>query len=289
MKLPALCSVLVFTDVAMKKGYVSFNEIGTNDLLMAVSGKGTTAHVFSHTIDVGKNVVDHTHVPEVAKFQVSGNIGDLQRLNVYGLNEQGAIVKRYTASLSIFNCAPLRKYEHVLPYLEPWDTVVCYHPGKNLYKNWHVSRVVQEKGEARHASITDGSGLVGSEWLVSVTTKRSEVGFPSGFASGSTYLGLDAPISTPAYRLGRVSYKNYVCQCCGSLKSIQTNHEGSCWAYCDNCSWAPTMYGKAFYMNRTRPFLPFQLSSLVLRQGVEQGVATYADLTCMELARELHN
>lgn len=38
--------------------------------------------------------------------------------------------------------------------------------------------------------------------------------------------------------------KEYTCSCCGHKKMIATNHFGTCWNYCENCSWKGLHYDK---------------------------------------------
>lgn len=50
----------------------------------------------------------------------------------------------------------------------------------------------------------------------------------------------------PAYGL-MVAYRAYRCTCCGHIKQQQTNHTGTCAAYCPSCSWKPSAYPIAMH------------------------------------------
>lgn len=276
--------VLCLVDVAMKTQVISLNAEWSEKLLYTVSGEhNPTSDKYEFVFDPKEAAVSHTLGDDVDFVTVHGGIGDLTRLNTLA-SFKSENPKKYTTYLHLFNTPPLRLYNEVEPELEPWDTIMCFNPQSRAVRNMEVGFIALH-GERRMVKIGEG-GVIGKDWLIAVTFKRKEVGFPKGLAAGQNYLGLDAPLMTPPYRMGKATWKNYTCQCCGHVKKIHTNHEGSCWAWCENCSRMMGAFGQQFYYSRNRPFLPFQLAGLVLREGLEKGLATYADLTCMELARD---
>jgi DNA-directed RNA polymerase subunit RPC12/RpoP len=55
----------------------------------------------------------------------------------------------------------------------------------------------------------------------------------------------------------KVKYRVYKCRNCGNEQQIQTNHLGSCYNYCKNCSWKPSWgeyIGVPMFGHQYRPF-----------------------------------
>lgn len=284
-----LTAVICLIDVTLKTKFVSLDYAMTEKLLKSFTGQNPCVAVgqFKHELLIGDVVstnLEYNVENRMARLTLTGPIGDSTRIT--GVVMDGEKGRTYTTYLHLFSSAPFRKYSEVKDILQPWDTINAFYLPNRTHNTYTVNSVTEYGGGTRSVQIGKSSVVNDDNHLVTITHKRNEIGFPKGYDYPNTYLGLPKPVNTPAIRMGKVSYKNYVCQCCGNMQEIQTNHEGSCWAYCSNCSWTVSKFGDDFYSHRQRPFLTFQHTGLILREGLERGTAIYESLTCPRLAEE---
>ena len=263
--------MLVLKDVTMKPKIISLSAETSAKFLETVLSAYTpqTAH-YCFKIALGKDVVYHD-LEGTGVVSVYGQVGNLNYINAsYDQKDKATMhtVAVYPTAGQAFK--PLNTF---LDKLKPWDTIQTFGRGGHIGS-------VNIKNVSSEGVWSDSKSGLEKDVLARIISRRNGAdGYPKGNEYPNNYLGLSEPLNTQPYRMGKAIYKNYMCQCCGNIQEISTNHEGSCWAYCNSCSWKPTAYGKLFYLERNRPFITAQLANIILEQGLEKALVYYEYLT----------
>lgn len=267
----ALSVMLVLKDVTLKPKVVSLGA-ETSAKFMEVFLAGytpKTAH-YCFKIDLGTDVVYHD-LDGTGVVSIYGQIGNPNYINAS--YDQKDKATKHTVDVYPSVGQAFKPLNTFLDKLQPWDTIQTFGRGGHI-------GITTIKNVSSSGVWSDSPHGLDKDVLARIVYRREgAAGYPKGVSEPNNYLGISEPVTTKAYRIGKMSYKNYMCQCCGNIQEIQTNHEGSCWAYCNSCSWKPTAYGKLFYYERKRPFITAQLANIILERGVKDGLEYYEYLT----------
>lgn len=263
--------MLVLKDVTMKPKVISLGA-ETSAKFLEVFMAGYTAKTVNYCfkIDLGTDVAYHD-LEGTGIVSLYGQVGNPNYINAsYDQKDKATMhtVALYPSVGQAFK--PLNMF---LDKLKPWDIIQVFGRGG------HIGTTTIKNVSSEDVWSDSKSGLEKDALARIVTRRGGADGYPKGNESPNNYLGLSEPLNTQPYRIGKAIYKNYMCQCCGNIQEISTNHEGSCWAFCNSCSWKPTAYGKLFYWERNRPFITAQLANIILEQGLEKALVYYEYLT----------
>ncbi|MEG1728096.1 MAG: hypothetical protein RR280_00950, partial [Bacteroidaceae bacterium] len=210
--------MLVLKDATMKPKVVSLGaETSAKFLETVFAGYTSQTAQYCFKIDIGTDVIYHD-LEGTGVISIYGQVGNLNYINAsYDQKDKATMhtVAVYPTVGQAFK--PLNTF---LDKLKPWDTIQTFGRGGHIGS-------VNIKSISSGGVWSDSKSGLEKDVLARIISRREGVeGYPKGVEAPNTYLGLSEPLNTQPYRIGKVIYKNYMCQCCGNIQSISTNHEG---------------------------------------------------------------